>query len=71
MVFCNKNTLLLKKNRGYCHNPYFSRWFSAISQLYFMERPKKSHNPYFSRWFSAIQEVLDDKSKAEESQSLF
>ena len=37
------------------HNPYFSRWFSAI-------RKNKNdsiaiydgHNPYFSRWFSAI-----------------
>ena len=36
------------------HNPYFSRWFSAIT-LPLDELVKQiSHNPYFSRWFSAI-----------------
>ena len=38
-----------------CHNPYFNRWFSAISKyakIYAVF--KKSHNPYFNRWFSAI-----------------
>ena len=37
------------------HNPYFSRWFSAIFQkLTISEKQELSHNPYFSRWFSAI-----------------
>ena len=37
------------------HNPYFSRWFSAIG--HYNEQTNKlvdCHNPYFSRWFSAI-----------------
>ena len=37
------------------HNPYFSRWFSAISNNKVIKRIKKGHNPYFSRWFSAIE----------------
>ena len=38
------------------HNPYFSRWFSAIVfRQINKNKEKKSHNPYFSRWFSAIQ----------------
>ena len=36
------------------HNPYFSRWFSAIKEHRLKERSLLSHNPYFSRWFSAI-----------------
>ncbi len=36
------------------HNPYFSRWFSAILKIIFMMLCYNSHNPYFSRWFSAI-----------------
>ena len=38
-----------------CHNPYFSRWFSAI--IHYWDDTHQvctSHNPYFSRWFSAI-----------------
>ena len=39
----------------YCHNPYFSRWFSAIAKKYMASMPfVDGHNPYFSRWFSAI-----------------
>ena len=38
-----------------CHNPYFSRWFSAISTRVLYVLPLMSHNPYFSRWFSAIK----------------
>ena len=45
----------LERNYIRSHNPYFSRWFSAIRE----NRPKKvhnsRHNPYFSRWFSAIR----------------
>ncbi len=38
-----------------CHNPYFSRWFSAIcNKAGLSNRLIDSHNPYFSRWFSAI-----------------
>ena len=36
------------------HNPYFSRWFSAITNRFAMLVQSISHNPYFSRWFSAI-----------------
>ena len=38
----------------YGHNPYFSRWFSAIKEEDLKIVKKGSHNPYFSRWFSAI-----------------
>ena len=38
------------------HNPYFSRWFSAILKNVLKYFNIKSHNPYFSRWFSAIIE---------------
>ena len=37
------------------HNPYFSRWFSAIKQRTKNKKHGKCHNPYFSRWFSAIK----------------
>ena len=41
------------------HNPYFSRWFSAIEEESFTNYEKyTSHNPYFSRWFSAISTKL-------------
>ena len=36
------------------HNPYFSRWFSAINTNSILVDVLKGHNPYFSRWFSAI-----------------
>ena len=36
------------------HNPYFSRWFSAINAEMDELVIRNSHNPYFSRWFSAI-----------------
>ena len=36
------------------HNPYFSRWFSAIVLYYALPIKECSHNPYFSRWFSAM-----------------
>ena len=38
-----------------CHNPYFSRWFSAIWRNQRDSIPNEGHNPYFSRWFSAIK----------------
>ena len=37
-----------------CHNPYFNRWFSAISDWWSFQLSVKRHNPYFNRWFSAI-----------------
>ena len=37
-----------------CHNPYFSRWFSAIVNEINKDFSKIRHNPYFSRWFSAM-----------------
>ena len=39
------------------HNPYFNRWFSAISILDWKNKHKLSHNPYFNRWFSAIKVI--------------
>ena len=36
------------------HNPYFSRWFSAITTISNKKGLLSSHNPYFSRWFSAM-----------------
>ena len=36
------------------HNPYFSRWFSAMCFYFSLMASYTSHNPYFSRWFSAI-----------------
>ena len=38
-----------------CHNPYFNRWFSAITIKMGRKTHIKSHNPYFNRWFSAIR----------------
>ena len=41
------------------HNPYFSRWFSAIKNFTGLTKSEKTgHNPYFSRWFSAISKKL-------------
>ena len=42
------------KNILLCHNPYFNRWFSAISEATLIGNLWYSHNPYFNRWFSAI-----------------
>ena len=36
------------------HNPYFNRWFSAITVTLMYSFNIISHNPYFNRWFSAI-----------------
>ena len=36
------------------HNPYFNRWFSAISLRTTLPIELVSHNPYFNRWFSAM-----------------
>ena len=53
------------------HNPYFNRWFSAISIGVPKTMTMKCHNPYFNRWFSAI--VLNNTECSIEllSQSLF
>ena len=61
--FLQSYTYTNKKLANASHNPYFSRWFSAIelehtNNLIISE----SHNPYFSRWFSAINfksDILD------------
>ena len=45
----------------FCHNPYFNRWFSAITKVRLQTEVVKSHNPYFNRWFSAI--IYDSISK--------
>ena len=42
------------------HNPYFSRWFSAITDNGCFKNLYLCHNPYFSRWFSAIWSYLTD-----------
>ena len=53
------------------HNPYFSRWFSAISKANEIVNEVDCHNPYFSRWFSAIKAQLKYYPYIKVSQSLF
>ena len=36
------------------HNPYFNRWFSAMTDYLTVDCLINGHNPYFNRWFSAI-----------------
>ena len=71
MVFCNyqkkRGNLFLKSS----HNPYFSRWFSAIKENRFDGKCGVSHNPYFSRWFSAIWLHIKFVEDKQGSQSLF
>ena len=55
MVFCNIKNLNYPKNQV-CHNPYFNRWFSAITKYTQDKLLDVGHNPYFNRWFSAICE---------------
>ena len=45
------------------HNPYFSRWFSAIRFNGNGDILDSSHNPYFSRWFSAIFKSVKGRFK--------
>ena len=54
MVFCNmvKMNILVFQQR---HNPYFNRWFSAITLGGLKMLKEECHNPYFNRWFSAIE----------------
>ena len=55
MVFCNNYNKKEIQQDIVSHNPYFSRWFSAIKKYIEQEEPEYGgHNPYFSRWFSAI-----------------
>ena len=54
MVFCNSKDILGYNKELSSHNPYFSRWFSAIYSIGNNKIGNDSHNPYFSRWFSAI-----------------
>ena len=60
MVFCNL-LHLNKLDMLTRHNPYFSRWFSAIDVFKMNLAEFKGHNPYFSRWFSAINNIVYDK----------
>ena len=53
------------------HNPYFSRWFSAILNSLEANINVSRHNPYFSRWFSAIKNVEKVDAIYDLSQSLF
>ena len=55
MVFCNLKSDDVEDNTKECHNPYFSRWFSAIPEEVEKILLEAGHNPYFSRWFSAIE----------------
>ena len=54
MVFCNDSEEYKKGHKKVCHNPYFNRWFSAITVKEIEEYLINGHNPYFNRWFSAI-----------------
>ena len=56
MVFCNNKDIFKCLFWVFSHNPYFSRWFSAISLDDFNAVDNNCHNPYFSRWFSAIKD---------------
>ena len=62
MVFCNirRNGF---RNKNPRHNPYFNRWFSAISVELLINLHKYCHNPYFNRWFSAIVVFEENKTK--------
>ena len=53
------------------HNPYFSRWFSAIIDEMLENAVELGHNPYFSRWFSAMIEDFKLSDLKVKSQSLF
>ena len=55
MVFCNLTVDCFINELLNCHNPYFSRWFSAIIKYRWIKGRNTGHNPYFSRWFSAIK----------------
>ena len=57
MVFCNNNTRRNRFISNLCHNPYFNRWFSAITSECLWTDKQSSHNPYFNRWFSAIRKA--------------
>ena len=45
------------------HNPYFNRWFSAISKTGEDVVNCSCHNPYFNRWFSAILDLANSADK--------
>ena len=63
MVFCNLRYLIKELRLVNSHNPYFSRWFSAIYKAQKQYNGLRDrHNPYFSRWFSAMH--ISDNSKA-------
>ena len=53
------------------HNPYFSRWFSAINEIEKLKTIILGHNPYFSRWFSAMAQLAKQVINYGQSQSLF
>ena len=71
MVFCNLIKQLIDKMGWESHNPYFNRWFSAITQETYADECYDSHNPYFNRWFSAITRLPVGDYLFNESQSLF
>ena len=71
-----EGSLQLKRNspnkKGlYCHNPYFSRRFFAITVDSEKEHPFYCHNPYFSRRFFAIGKNMFLFTLRVKSQSLF
>ena len=71
MVFCNIRDALSLQKGDEGHNPYFSRWFSAIQLYIDMCYYIKRHNPYFSRWFSAMSPKANIPITGIMSQSLF
>ena len=72
MVFCNQSSSKLHGGGNPSHNPYFNRWFSAISIRKTSGRStQERHNPYFNRWFSAIINEVLYMIYQGESQSLF
>ena len=72
MVFCNRVNKEDKKSYDLCHNPYFNRWFSAITDYKSdIITDTLGHNPYFNRWFSAMHNTYHIDCIIQESQSLF
>ena len=72
MVFCNDNTKKNGKKAKEGHNPYFNRWFSAISKNNYIEYHDEIVTILIliDGFLQFKQAVLSD-NKTDLSQSLF
>ena len=50
---------IISQERLLSHNPYFNRWFSAMTPNTEFMNLLICHNPYFNRWFSAIKKLMN------------